>query len=665
MPTPPTERLEPRRLLATTVFTIDPALSFVTLSGEAAGFDFKRQHDGSLRARYDGTIVADYQPGASIRFLGDGDVEAETHGNYDPGDAPGNYAAEVRQLGAPIFEGVVRNLHLDLTSEGLAVAAGGNFLSSGERVHVTRGRFRYDVIVGNDDDFDLAGKEAANSTAASSAVVTGADGVTTLTIPVNLTFKYDSADAEFKLEGQIVATAGPDNGLRPRVDANGSDFGTNYSGLFTTGGAAVPGVKAGAEGLTVSDFDTTTIRGATATPVNRPDGAAEVLAVDTTGTTIAASFNPTTGSLSLTGQATANIYAQVLRTLTYNNTAATPTLGERTILIGAIDEIGVGPAAQSTIDVEEPFNANVVRLGDGESRAVRFRDADGTPATVTLTGGTATVRFEGATQQATSPLGVVTVTGPAAVRLVRIDAADTSPVSKLNVKASGGDGAVTVQHVSVDGPVGALGGKGLTVNGTVDVAGEVGTASFRSLEGASVTATSAGRVRVGKRVEASSLLFTDPFNATVPALGVLAVKGPISASVVRASGSIRTVKSGGLVDCQLLAGVSSTERFPAGPGAFESEAGIGKVTLKAPPGAGAFNNSVIAAKHLGRLNLGLIDTDNAGVAFGVVADGIEGIVGTNGAGQRLRLSGLDDPGAAPEALAATGFTFGDFQVRVV
>ena len=43
------ERLESRRLFAITVFTIDPSLSAITLSGSAAGFDLERQAEDAAR----------------------------------------------------------------------------------------------------------------------------------------------------------------------------------------------------------------------------------------------------------------------------------------------------------------------------------------------------------------------------------------------------------------------------------------------------------------------------------------------------------------------------------------------------------------------------------------------------------------------------------------
>ena len=659
------ERLESRQLFATTVFTIDPALSAITLAGEAQGFDLKRQDDGSLRARYEGLIVTDYTPGSAIRFLGGSEIIAEMRGRFDPGDAPGNYAAEVRELGFTAFEGVVRNLRLDLLSEPIAIASGA-FPTASTRVRSTRGRFTYETRVGSDGGFDLDGKETANTTTTASTIVTGADGVTRLTIPVNVTYKYtdSGANAELNLTGQIVATAGADGGLRPRIDANGAAFGSAYAGVFTTGGAAVAAAAGGDDGLRVSDFDTANLTGAVVSLVNRPDGAAEVLSVGTAGTTLGATFDAPSGVLTITGNAAPSVYQQVLRTLTYANTAATPTLGDRTIQITANDGIGNGPVAESVISVEEPFNPNVVRIGDGESRAVTFRDADGTVATIVLSGGgTATVRFTGAADQANGRSGVV-VTGTD-LQLTRIEATGTNPVTRLNIRTAGGNRAINLGGATVAGPLATFGGKGVDVVGPVTVGGRLNAASLRSMTGATVSATSIGKMNVGGAVSGSTVNVTDAFNPLVPGIGSVVVKGVISGSRIASVGTIGALKAGGLVGSGVYAGTTNLTSFPSVSSDLVNEASIQKVNLKAAVGLASFENSVIAANNLGKINLGVVDTDNGGVPFGVAADAITSIAALGPTGQKLRLTNLDDPTGLADRLTATGFVAGDFQIRLV
>lgn len=119
-------------------------------------------------------------------------------------------------------------------------------------------------------------------------------------------------------------------GLRPRVDANGSAFGSAYSGEFITGGPAVPAAAGGDDGLRVSDFDSPMLSGATVTLVNRPDAAFETLAVGTAGTPLTTTFDAAAGVLTISGNGSPADYQTALRTLQYDNDAPTPTLGDRT-----------------------------------------------------------------------------------------------------------------------------------------------------------------------------------------------------------------------------------------------------------------------------------------------------------------------------------------------
>jgi hypothetical protein len=655
-------RLERRRLLAITVFTVDPTQTAVTLDGHAQGFDFKRQDDGSLHARYDGAIVADYVPGTSIHFLGGSRVAAEMRGRFDPGNAPGNYAAEVKQFGVTVFEGVLRNLQLDLFSDTLPVASG-SFSSAGERARATAGRFSYSSPF-DDGGFDLAGQEAVNKTTTASTVVTGADGVTRLTIPIDVTYTHSDPDAEIHLTGQIVATAGADNGLRPRVDANGDGFGTASQATFTTGGPPVAAVATGTDGLTVADFDSSSLASATATLLARPDGAAETLAVDTTGTGLAAAYDASTGVLTLTGSAAPSVYQQVLRTLTYADTSATPTLGDRTVRITASDATGPGPAADAVVSVEEPFNVNAVRIGDGENRSVTFADADGTVSTVTLTGGgSATVRFSGAEKQTKRRRGDVLVSG-ADVRLVRIEATGTTPLTRVGIRTAGGNGTVDLGGATADGPLASFGGRGVNATGTLDFNGRVAAATFRDVSAAILTAPGITRLIVGGSVAGSTITLEEPFNPALPALGSLLVRGAISNSKISTAGSIGVVKASGLIDSGVFAGTTGTDPFPSTAAGYVADATIRSVTLKSATAA-TFQNSVVAARHLGRINLGGVTTSNGGTPFGLASDTIAFLAATAPTGQKVKLTKLDDPAALAARLATVDFPFGDFQIRLV
>ncbi len=105
--------------------------------------------------------------------------------------------------------------------------------------------------------------------------------------------------------------------------------GTNGSGIdFSTTFTGTPA------SIVDSDFTLTdnnaTLAGATIAITNLLDGTAESLAATATGN-ITASYNATTGTLTLSGTDTVANYRQVLASLTYNNTATSPNTANRTI----------------------------------------------------------------------------------------------------------------------------------------------------------------------------------------------------------------------------------------------------------------------------------------------------------------------------------------------
>jgi hypothetical protein len=124
----------------------------------------------------------------------------------------------------------------------------------------------------------------------------------------------------------------------PQLDLNGDIAGTDFAAFFTVTGVAVPIVDR--TNLTVTDPDSTTLEEAKVTISNLQDFGVEVLSADTGGTNITASYEPNTGTLILSGKDTVANYQEVLRTLTYNNTAPSPNLTERIIEFSVSDEFG-------------------------------------------------------------------------------------------------------------------------------------------------------------------------------------------------------------------------------------------------------------------------------------------------------------------------------------
>ncbi|EAQ80413.1 hypothetical protein DSM3645_11227 [Blastopirellula marina DSM 3645] len=178
----------------------------------------------------------------------------------------------------------------------------------------------------------------------------------------------------------VVSAAGNQT---PSVDLNGPTAGTGYNGQFTEDGGPVAAVGAN---LTVTDADSPLLDSAKIVLVNRPDGAAESLSVDVTGTSIVVtSYDPNTGELLLSGADSLANYQQVLRTLQYNNTSQDPDSTVRTIEVTVNDGVSDSVKAASKITVVPVNDAPTVDLnGDdaGTSFEATFAEGDGPAAIV-------------------------------------------------------------------------------------------------------------------------------------------------------------------------------------------------------------------------------------------------------------------------------------------
>lgn len=159
----------------------------------------------------------------------------------------------------------------------------------------------------------------------------------------------------------------------PRVDLNGAASGTGFSATFTENGGAVAIVDPTA---TVVDTDSAQLQSATITLQNRPDGAAEALSI-TPVTGVTASYNVSTGVLTVSGAASVADYQTMLRSLMYNNTSEDPDSANRTVRVVVSDGTHDSVAVEATITVAPLADAPVLTL------PVQFSDPN-IPVIVTL-----------------------------------------------------------------------------------------------------------------------------------------------------------------------------------------------------------------------------------------------------------------------------------------
>ncbi|RMG10983.1 MAG: hypothetical protein D6728_09605, partial [Cyanobacteria bacterium J055] len=131
----------------------------------------------------------------------------------------------------------------------------------------------------------------------------------------------------------------------PGIDLNGNTVdGLDFTARFRGPEVAIVDPV----NLNVGDADNDEIASATVTITNLKDGVSEILDV-TIAHDISKSYNSATGTLTLSGFATVSEYAEVLRTVTYNNTALTPTPGARTITFTVNDGKENSVPAVSTV----------------------------------------------------------------------------------------------------------------------------------------------------------------------------------------------------------------------------------------------------------------------------------------------------------------------------
>jgi len=162
---------------------------------------------------------------------------------------------------------------------------------------------------------------------------------------------------------------------RPVVDLNGEDQeGIDFDAVFQVGHGPVSVVDSD---LTVSDENDEMLQSAKVTLTNPMDGAEESLSIDVEGTNISVEYAD--GSILLTGEDTAENYANALKTLTYNNTNADADPASRLVEITVSDGEYESEVATSTIAVNHapdllPIADQAVEIGQMEEFVISATD---------------------------------------------------------------------------------------------------------------------------------------------------------------------------------------------------------------------------------------------------------------------------------------------------
>lgn len=132
------------------------------------------------------------------------------------------------------------------------------------------------------------------------------------------------------------------------IDLNGEDVAqSDLSAVFAPGSG--PSVIVD-EALRIVGATSGMVQAGTVVLAATPDGEAETLSADTTGTSITAAYDPATRTLTLSGADTVANYEQVLRTLAYDNSSAEAE-GQRTIAISVTDATETSNTANLTLNI--------------------------------------------------------------------------------------------------------------------------------------------------------------------------------------------------------------------------------------------------------------------------------------------------------------------------
>jgi hypothetical protein len=205
--------------MSAVVFQVDPSRSNVSVSGHVSAFTLQEQAPGSLTTHYAGTIAADVD-GASITFPGGSAVAAQNNGDWQPGNAPGNYGAKFSTglLGTEYV--AARGLSLDLTSAALPISGSGAFDLNSATVKFLSGTIDYAPVTSGSSD--LTG-ESGQQQSPDLAQYSVSGNTATVVLPVHVTVTQTFLtpnDSELTLSGEVVATAN----LAPQVASASFQF---------------------------------------------------------------------------------------------------------------------------------------------------------------------------------------------------------------------------------------------------------------------------------------------------------------------------------------------------------------------------------------------------------------------------------------------------------
>jgi hypothetical protein len=198
-------------------FTIDSALTQVTMSGTAAGLTIAEQGPGSLTTSFEGNVVAEVNDD-SLRFVGGGRIEGVTNGDWSPmafgetGTEPADFGARAGS-GLISGTGALRDLLLDLESETAVPLNQGEFNADGLLFRFPEDApsafdYRVTVFLSTESGRELLAGYATNQiTTAGTLTTQGNTQILHIPIEASIVFELlNPADSTLTITGQMRAT---------------------------------------------------------------------------------------------------------------------------------------------------------------------------------------------------------------------------------------------------------------------------------------------------------------------------------------------------------------------------------------------------------------------------------------------------------------------------
>jgi cyclophilin family peptidyl-prolyl cis-trans isomerase len=214
----------------------------------------------------------------------------------------------------------------------------------------------------------------------------------------------------------------------PVVGLSSSAAGSSYSTTYATSSSTVAIASTSA---VCKDADTEMIASMTVSIANLLDGSSETLSANVTNTALTTNYSG--GVLTISGVADASVYQNVLKTITYKNSAVSPQSGNRTINVVVNDGAANSVTAVSNILVTAPptgysvtANDTVVNAAKAASTGFTFAGATiGTTYSYTISsnGGSGSVTGTGtitSATQAVTGINVSSLTNGALIYSVKL-----------------------------------------------------------------------------------------------------------------------------------------------------------------------------------------------------------------------------------------------------